>query len=772
MADRYYGTTVRGLRDGVGMLVEGEYEYVGEFKAGLKHGYGKRIGPEGIHEGVWEKDVINGIGVEIQNSGQKIIGEWQQDQLHGTAQITDDDFTELSGFKNGEKDGQCIITYKGEEMARGHYKKSLKHGWWREYTSEGTFTGLYAKDIKSGYGTLNSQNFKYRGNWANGKKHGFGIHTQDQFKYEGDFKANKFEGVGRISERSTSGSIKYIGHFEDHLKAGIGKLDDHQGCYLGGFDKDLRAGLGYIRTSQDTSYLGYWINDLKEGLGILISGKKVVKAQWKNDKIDGYCFTIVPGQRQLFEVYKNGQFLDDADPDELDAFLESIEDKIPDRFIEFATSKISKIESDINKAVKRLKEMDEPAFDFRSLQQKYETVKTMMTNGTAKGKSDRAYLTSLLQKNKVNVKEVPEFKWEIPKDSKIDRPVLNEAFGEGYEETCSPRRQPPNPEIASPTRKRESPSKELINSQNKRRVKKSESPKKSSQVESSEIAKPKFKEDTAELHTVVNKKARVIPFDPEEEERQNSEKEQTFNVPEKKFKEDNEKGEPVRDLVTEKVQKAINEEKNVDRPENIIARKSIKLIGDSCPTCGKIDKFEKKKTQIEPEPYKEHTESMEEIVKRIEEERIQKELKNLRIVSLTSKVILPTIKEKPKVDVAPVEQPKLSISSEPLKPNLIISTLKPLLLKGIPKPEAPPTIPVHPGPAEPSPAPQPIPAPTTTEPSGPGKLSVKPAQPADQLSLNGPTKALSLSRPVSFEPYQKLMKLNMFNAIAGQVSKY
>ncbi|CAD8170457.1 unnamed protein product [Paramecium octaurelia] len=58
--------------------------YYGQYKNGLKHGYGTQIWIDGsIYEGQWQKNSAQGIGRLIHCGGDVYIGEWQNDKANG-----------------------------------------------------------------------------------------------------------------------------------------------------------------------------------------------------------------------------------------------------------------------------------------------------------------------------------------------------------------------------------------------------------------------------------------------------------------------------------------------------------------------------------------------------------------------------------------------------------------------------------------------------------------------------------------------------------------
>lgn len=494
MTDRYFGTTVNGLKEGLGLLITDDSEYCGEFKQDLKHGHGRFTSSIVNFEGMWFADRRCGIGLEEKSDGTATIAEWQNGAINGPAQVSKDNTIELAMFQNGQKTGECIISHKNLEVARGHYEKSVKEGWWQEKLDIGMFVGIYEKGVRCGFGSLSTDKSKFKGLWKDNKRNGFGIYVTPQVKYEGDFLNDKFSGIGRLVNKKSKEVVRYVGHFEGHKKAGLGKLEDSDGVYLGGFDNEVKTGLGYLRKGPDSSYLGYWSNDQQEGLGIYTSGRKILKAEWKEGRIHGLCYTIIPEKTPLFEYFQEGQYVEDADASKMKGFLKKIDDKIPNKFIDFATSKISKLEAELNLQCRNLNQ-EEPSFEFKGLIHSFETIKTRLSNGLVKGKKDRETLYTVLQKNGVDFKTYPGYSWDI---SKVASP--NQAKGKSQQKTDYNK--------APVTREKH----QLADSDAKRKFKKSNQKSKdySPEKPSEDLIKTKeFKEDIDNV-PVVSQKARLV----------------------------------------------------------------------------------------------------------------------------------------------------------------------------------------------------------------------------------------------------------------------
>lgn len=459
MASRYFGTVQGGKRHGVGMLVVGDCGYCGEFKADMKHGHGRLREPDRSYEGQWDSDRRHGIGKE-EAQNKTITGMWENDAVHGTAMVVSDKVSHLAVFRSNLKNGPCIIRQDDKEIGRGYYEKDEKTGWWKELDqgSGGVFSGEYRNGARNGFGSLTSNEVRYRGFWQDNKMEGFGIYQKEGIKYEGDFKAGKFDGIGRLTEKSKKGTSKYTGQFEANLKAGFGKLEDFRGSYVGGFDNNQKAGLGYIRLGPETTYLGYWASNLREGLGILIEGRKITKADWSLDTIHGYCHTTLPGKKPLFEIFEEGKYIHDADTSKMKEFLELVDEKIPNKFVEFALAKTTKIEAEITKQLKRLENFEEPNLDFKLLLTEYESIKTRLSNGVLKGQRERDSLLNYLEKKGVDLRG-GGYQWDIEKMGQAKSPSVDKNWNTKVDDkNASPKRKdimdiPVSPQAFESTKK-------------------------------------------------------------------------------------------------------------------------------------------------------------------------------------------------------------------------------------------------------------------------------------------------------------------------------
>ena len=157
IAGKYTGDLKEGVRDGNAKLEwsNGDY-YEGEFRNGLRHGFGVMIEMKGKrkYEGNWSMSQRNGRGAETFPNGDIYNGEFADDLFNG----------------------------QGELVTRGgRYKGSFKDG------------------LRNGFGTMqfSKDNARYEGNWLKGRFDGKGMYIwPDGRKYDGMWINGERTGAG------------------------------------------------------------------------------------------------------------------------------------------------------------------------------------------------------------------------------------------------------------------------------------------------------------------------------------------------------------------------------------------------------------------------------------------------------------------------------------------------------------------------------------------------------------------------------------------------
>ena len=249
--DKYIGNFKNGLKEGYGVLFydeEDELErisYEGHFQNDKQNGEGTIYWINCNYEGDWKDGIIEGKGVMKYDNGAKYEGEW----------------------KNGKFEGKGILYDYNGDIYEGDWRNYRREGKGVEYYNDGDiYKGDFKNDIREGYGIIYyNDGERYEGEWKNDEKEGKGImHWLNGSKYEGDWVYNRREGKG--IEYYNNGD-KYEGEWKNDEREGKGKFFYNNGNkYVGDFKNGVRDGKGIMYYSNGDAKEGYWKNDIYEGL--------------------------------------------------------------------------------------------------------------------------------------------------------------------------------------------------------------------------------------------------------------------------------------------------------------------------------------------------------------------------------------------------------------------------------------------------------------------------------------------------------------------------
>jgi len=152
-----------------------------------------------------ESDAIwhNCQGTFSFTDGDKYVGEFQNDEMHGQGTYTYLDGDKYVGeFKKGLFNGQGTYTYADGDKYVGEYQNDVRHGQGTYTYADGDkYVGEYQNDVRHGQGTYTyADGDKYVGEYQNDEMHGQGTYTYlDGEEYLGEFKKDLFNGQGILT---------------------------------------------------------------------------------------------------------------------------------------------------------------------------------------------------------------------------------------------------------------------------------------------------------------------------------------------------------------------------------------------------------------------------------------------------------------------------------------------------------------------------------------------------------------------------------------------
>jgi hypothetical protein len=183
----------------------------------------------------------NCVGTVTGPSGEKYVGEFRDDKLHGQGTFTASNGVKYVGeFRDDKMHGQGTLTFPDGAKYVGEYREGKRSG-------QGTFSF--------------PDGTKYVGEFRDGQYHGQGTLTfPNGEKYVGEYRDDKRNGQGTLTFPS---GAKYVGEYRDDKRNGQGTLTFPSGAkYVGEFRGGDRHGRGtFWGPTGNVIYSGRWVND-------------------------------------------------------------------------------------------------------------------------------------------------------------------------------------------------------------------------------------------------------------------------------------------------------------------------------------------------------------------------------------------------------------------------------------------------------------------------------------------------------------------------------
>ncbi|XP_034338259.2 MORN repeat-containing protein 1 isoform X5 [Magallana gigas] len=199
----------------------------------------------------------SGHGIyQYENKYFRYEGQWRNGTKHGHGKLQMADGSYYEGtFSNGEIDGKGM----------------------RFFSQTGSkYTGQFVKGELHGRGTMvYADGSMYEGEWYRNRKHGYGIMktlgSNSSEVYEGSYDKNMKHGVGtmmyakKIRSDGCRNGDRYEGMWVNDMREGRGILYSNDGSvYEGNFQGDSFSGRGVMHHISGLIYDGLWVNGFPE----------------------------------------------------------------------------------------------------------------------------------------------------------------------------------------------------------------------------------------------------------------------------------------------------------------------------------------------------------------------------------------------------------------------------------------------------------------------------------------------------------------------------
>ncbi|AVK76063.1 Morn repeat domain containing protein [Pandoravirus neocaledonia] len=302
-----------------------EPRYEGEWRAGLMHGFGRRVYKNGSrHEGMWEDDLPHGFGSRIDSAGwnheglwhkgmrcghgtqtdratgQVHVGMWVDDRLAGCTSVFRSNGETYTGDSNGN--GYGVYTWPCSGSYKGDYKNNQWNGsgvrWWPDGRC---YQGGFLDGKRHGYGiTLYPDGHRYEGEFRDDRRCGLGVSVQPNGeRFKGEYRDGSRNGYGVAEWHSGE---RYEGYYCDGKRQGYGVMAWANGNrYEGDFANDKRHGHGVYTWANGSRYVGSWRNSKMHGNGVMVwhNGNRY-EGEWSDGDRHGYGVSTwtTPGREE------------------------------------------------------------------------------------------------------------------------------------------------------------------------------------------------------------------------------------------------------------------------------------------------------------------------------------------------------------------------------------------------------------------------------------------------------------------------------------------
>lgn len=281
------GTETSAWTNCIGVHIQTNYVFVGEWQGGSINGYGTvAYSDENKYVGKFKGDKYSGPGILTYANGDKYVGEYKNGLRNGQGTFSFKSGAKYVGqFVDGDYSGQGVLTYANGDKYIGEFKDGDRSGQGTlTYANGDKFVGKWEMDNRVGQGTLIYANgSQYVGDFKDNERNGQGTLTMfDGDTYIGEFKDGKRYGPGTII---FANGDKYVGDFKDgkDRKGSISQLFGHKA----GSDKKDKSinkedffkvddqGLGYESEKSDKNS---WITP--ESFVFITNKKNAENSSW------------------------------------------------------------------------------------------------------------------------------------------------------------------------------------------------------------------------------------------------------------------------------------------------------------------------------------------------------------------------------------------------------------------------------------------------------------------------------------------------------------
>lgn len=204
---RYEGQFRNSRFEGEGKIYFGEeLHYAGQFRNGLRHGWGVETPPNSSrYEGEFSDDIRHGKGKLFQSNGTLLEGEWVEGRPEGEFSIAFPSGNRYQGhFQHGALHGYGVMVYANGHRYEGQWLDGAKTEGKYYWTDKEYYEGAFDANGRTGFGKYYyADGARYEGEWQRDEIQGQGkLFFPDGSVFEGSFSGGRGSGVLHLFEKN------------------------------------------------------------------------------------------------------------------------------------------------------------------------------------------------------------------------------------------------------------------------------------------------------------------------------------------------------------------------------------------------------------------------------------------------------------------------------------------------------------------------------------------------------------------------------------------
>lgn len=219
--EKYQGEFSKGILSGYCEYENHEKKTFlkGDFRGGRLQGFCEIMQNGELYLGDYWDSKRDGLGIYL-NKQIEFVGGFKYDRFSGIGKLSRHNFDFLGDFRGGNFNGKGVLTDHEKKLSYvGSFREGLKSGFGRLEDELGVYYGYFRGDIKDGFGFYkgyaNDKKIEYVGEWREDLPNGLGVMTSKKKVFKGKFINGQKSGEFIVHRKKDGNSGSLITYDKD-----------------------------------------------------------------------------------------------------------------------------------------------------------------------------------------------------------------------------------------------------------------------------------------------------------------------------------------------------------------------------------------------------------------------------------------------------------------------------------------------------------------------------------------------------------------------------